>query len=1626
MRKGLMLLMGITTAFTSLGADPALTLQGSGTAADPWIIASKDNLVELANACSNAATGANAGHFDGKYFKQTADIDMSGVTGFYGIGSAPITVGSGTAYYFGGNYDGGNYRIKNLNVDAIVYKADGTVESTGANKTRQYSGLFGAVKNGSVKNVIIDKSCTFLFYANGGAIVGRVDATATGGVTISNCINEADIKAYNNNIGGIVGYANRTATQPAVVVENCVNKGNILSQGQYIGGVVGNVTLSNVMNCANIGNVEGYLFDNKTALSPINQKYYGGVVGNMSGAAISNVINTGTVRNTSDYIGGICGFVRVNGTSGEVSNAVNIGSVMTGSTALKGVVFGQNGYGASLTYPITSFSNVYYDAQLSAAMGNAVGNGGSTGISGLETSAMTNGTALAGLNDLWTFTNGKYPMLKIVGDDADAARCAYFTMQAGKNTADFVGEATLSTALNGMAFSLAQGGTFKIAGGKLTVELSTFVTSDTVIARYQQFTRKIPVTYLPSKPFEGEGTAANPYLISKKGDLMNLAYFVNEQEHYKGKYFKQTADIDMENDVNFGGIGIRSGITSISPDKALWFFSGTYDGGGFSIKRLNIDKVTCDASGKAMATSSGGYSMVGLFCMLDTTAVIKNVNLDETCVIKGGERVGSIAGYMEPGAKVDNCSFAGKLYAYRGEAGGIVGEAQSPKDGTYPSVISNCVFTGEVHTNYQYSGGIVAYNLARVENCVSAGLVKGHIFNSSTTSEFNTNNSGGIAGYHCGQIVNCASYGMVQTYNNVGGIAGMINTYNKGGLIENCFSSALVTPVAGQEAASGSILGNITATANPEYCVTKAIYSDGQLATLKPYKNDKWAGMHTLDTDSLTTGLAIDSLAAGFVFEKGFYPMPKALAGNENVKKAASIFFTLEAPQTLKTISSPGIINNVYNLAAKLAIGNVFKIDGLRIVPGFSEEIVTDTLTLSVGNLSKVYPISKTVSFLKGEGTADNPWLIETVQDMNKIATNSTINIEAYKDKYFSLANDIDYKGAAVRPIGHVTPFQAYFRGNNHVVKNFKNSIPEGETQSYQGLFGRIGESGVVENIAFENDSIEGNGYVGLLAGYNGGKVINVTTDAKCFVKGVFSESKDALNGYYIGGINGYSARTSSYFNCVNRGNVTGVTNVGGIAGWSQGMAYNDKTTASITNCKNYGEITSTVELATPAKTAGAGGIAGYWSGDLKNCDNYGKVTSENGCYVGGLAGRLCGEATVDSCFNYGAIFTGQLGAGGLIGNNVAASDRGASQIINCGNFAEVNGGSYVGGITGNATTQYNYINTFNKGKVNASVTRAGGIIGGAKGLVKQTMSIENCWNSADVTSGHVAAGIIGYADENGIYSVSKCMNVGNVTENKNDSSYKAAAGIANGAISINNCNNFGNVVGTNFIGGILGLTVTSNDVNAIKVSNCYNLGEVSPLGTASRIGNIAGTLGVNVENCYTSNELKKYNCDNSNAVNFVAPFALTTAALGDQFVYNTYCFPIVKGMENVDAAKAYCAYFKATEIGGNGTYYDKISLSKLEGVVWTANSFLKIEGDTATPTGVGKAELTATCGDFSKTYSLNVDPVSVEGIEIDDAASYQYYTLDGCRLETPREGVNILEITTMSGKKIVKKVIVK
>ena len=130
--------------------------------------------------------------------------------------------------------------------------------------------------------------------------------------------------------------------------------------------------------------------------------------------------------------------------------------------------------------------------------------------------------------------------------------------------------------------------------------------------------------YLHENP---DGSIYNPYKITSEADLIALRNLVNgigqSADKRVGLYYQQTADIVI-NETNWTPIGTSDN-----------YFSGNYDGGGFTISGINIDS-TNDYQGLFGSVRGTKNEHYGL---------IQNIVLDNSS-IKGGANTGGIVGRL--------------------------------------------------------------------------------------------------------------------------------------------------------------------------------------------------------------------------------------------------------------------------------------------------------------------------------------------------------------------------------------------------------------------------------------------------------------------------------------------------------------------------------------------------------------------------------------------------------------------------------------------------------------------------------------------------------------------------------------------------------------------------------------------------------------------------------------------------------------------------------------------------------------------------------------------------------------------------------------------------------------------
>lgn len=236
----------------------------------------------------------------------------------------------------------------------------------------------------------------------------------------------------------------------------------------------------------------------------------------------------------------------------------------------------------------------------------------------------------------------------------------------------------------------------------------------------------------------GTGTRTDPYLISTPEQLALFRDQVNSGK--SGICATQTANLDMGMQ-DWDPIGLTSS-----------GFTGIYDGSGYAIQNLKIDRYSVGTSSGNRTTLFGG----GLFGIVGRNGTVKHVNVD-----------GEVSAQGEQPNAVDIGAIAG---------GNL---------GTIEECFSTCQFrnfnmtiTNGTSSSWMTIGGIVGVNSGVVRNCYVVGDI-----------DVNINVESGVKSV------------------DVGGIVG--NQEGSGSVVENCYCAAPVRATSNRTCNVGGVIGKL-------------------------------------------------------------------------------------------------------------------------------------------------------------------------------------------------------------------------------------------------------------------------------------------------------------------------------------------------------------------------------------------------------------------------------------------------------------------------------------------------------------------------------------------------------------------------------------------------------------------------------------------------------------------------------------------------------------------------------------------------------------------------------------------------------------------------------------------------
>ena len=1084
-----------------------------------------------------------------------------------------------------------------------------------ANAGKLFAGQFDGMGH-SISNLTIQGE--YDAETNIGLFSTLADTARVRNVKLENCcIVAAETGSFANiRAGGIAGDTGRTSGSRAAVVDGCSVTGSVTlsnADGQaFAGGILGRAfTKAAVINC---------VFDvelRSTTQGSWNAAYAGGVVGmNGNNAVLANNVSFGNAyaENLSGSNDAYAGFV-AGMLGGKLYNSYALGSAAIAQK--NGVVKQYVGALAGQDSYATGGSNYYSSA---AALS----------VKDEEENENVLDARPWYLEDAGGLVSAEAREAADMGTEA-------FADLLNDNVAG-VKEALNEEELALRAWILAEG---------------RVVPSDTVWGEE------------PPEPAifaSGSGSEEDPWIILTKEQLQAFGVSVTEGESYSGKYVQLGADLELSGD-NWEPIGSGSR------------FDGSFDGAGHSISGLT------EGSQSAPLELDAAHARVGLFGWLGEHAVIENLKLTEVSIhthSAGSVYIGAIAGRMSGsdtegdyhGARIDNCVVTGEIdhTTEKGTSflGGVCGHV-------FKGAIIN-TWTDVTMRGVEKSGQLVELggiagilNRALVANCYTLGVLTGSGYRNVEQDIEGMACVGGVAGVNGGCIVNCYSEGDVCALEysiDTGVLAGWVTGIAK---VYNSWYNA---------SAHMEIDGRTVDPVDPFGEVVSGGVSDEYGFTFPGGLVDKIEGYQPGSQDAARIAEAMNASFASFPIDiETIYGLEADSLRTWTVEENQAVLGTefgsvhYEQPQIEKDLEEepePSLRDGTWYgrsedkgtvVAITVQDGEIVEtlvISGDESGEDYDYALARAKFKATFGDFTDYSQMD--LSGFTGSGTAEDPYLIETGDQLRTLAEQIDEDVDFY-DLYFKQTRDLDLSDADWFPIGWgifadadsdgfgqdlvaLYPFRGHYDGDNHVITGLHAGTQEAPASgSWMGLFGIIqgdyttnelpaeGKRATVENVHIENVSFftenRWRSYVGgLLGNAQGGFTID-----NCSLTGSVS-ARSAEDFAMAGGLSG-SLMYGLVMN--SRTNVEVSAWSGKNYSYAAGMSALTNR-ATILNSYTLGDVHADADQTNRAE---AGGFIALAGGVCVNCYAMGNVeiVSKYSMYLGGFVGMAASASETRQCY---------------------------------------------------------------------------------------------------------------------------------------------------------------------------------------------------------------------------------------------------------------------------------------------------------------------------------------------------------------------------------------------------------
>ena len=622
--------------------------------------------------------------------------------------------------------------------------------------------------------------------------------------------------------------------------------------------------------------------------------------------------NNAAIYGCYSKIGGICAIVQGADQTVTFVDCANTGAIVangtTAQTTLSGKTPGVDGAAGILAY--TQGGNNLL------SLTNCVNTGTITGVSGTKIASILGYTTASGIT--------------IVGGSAQA------DVKSVNTGADKVAGAKFATVDNGVATfvaddALAAGNTYKVMSGNATATYEftapgtisfntalatpTYAITSSGLAGNVTSATEAPVTtytagYFPRTATAGQdGTAEHPFEIADENDLQALKAFVGTT-NCANLCFVQTADIALT--AAWEGIGVKGGKDLVNggskdiPTYEAGAFSGTYDGGNYTISNFQMENGTdygalfnsinnatiknlkiSWGSNTLCANSSGtGGDTGATFVGVARGSLLQNLTA-LAGTVSASKDFGGIVGYLMGGSTVDSCTnelnIASLLTKGGRKCGGI---AIITQDGTGSAIIRNCKNSGTVTAANK--GGLAGYIgvATTIDGCENTAALQLFHFQSGsvTVSGVNKGNATVASNDKSGGITNlyfATVDGNVATFvaDNALALNGEYKVMSAGATATFAFAEA------------GTIAFD-TALYTPTYAITAAeglTLTDATSGTVKTYtataqqSADPW---HTPENDAGVTNALVALAEDGISIPNGVITTKNEFEGLVNYIKS--------------------------------------------------------------------------------------------------------------------------------------------------------------------------------------------------------------------------------------------------------------------------------------------------------------------------------------------------------------------------------------------------------------------------------------------------------------------------------------------------------------------------------------------------------------------------------------------------------------------------------------------------------------------------------------------------------------------------------------------------------------------